>query len=83
MDDPIRLLFCPICGAKVEVPADLPSVNELPEHRQGRGGNICQAYRVIVVFARATCAKCGNPMMKHPAGVCQKCNGELLETTNA
>lgn len=72
----IRPLFCPICGAKVEVNVHstaLPEVHRIPEHQSANGMNVCAALVVTITLGYDRCSKCGVQMVKHPTGVCMQC----------
>mgnify|MGYP003394244084 CR=1 FL=1 len=81
----LRRLVCPICEAVVKVPVHdelLPEVHKLPEHAPANGSNLCQAVIVTVILNYDHCSQCGCKCSKHQSGMCRKCFGDVLESTN-
>jgi rRNA maturation protein Nop10 len=79
-----RYLFCPICGARVQVDVpctDYPEVHRIPAHKPVGNAcpdiewvaNLCQGIAVTVTLDWDRCTKCGRKMSTHPSGVCKDC----------
>jgi NMD protein affecting ribosome stability and mRNA decay len=70
-----RNIFCPICGAKVSVPAEgiIPETYILPDHEPLAPVNLCQGVAVLVTLNWAKCNMCGCNISKHPSGLCMAC----------
>jgi len=82
-----RYLFCPICGARVEVETDgqFPEVSPLPRHTPtgnawpgGGVANLCQGMAVTVTLDFDKCRVCGCNISS-PTGLCCECYGKESE----
>lgn len=68
-----RYLDCPVCGVALKCDShDYTYI--LPKHYHGRGGNLCEAYEIRVVFKPRMCDRCeSNPTHGNTTGLCLEC----------